>query len=311
MKFDIFVDSSANLTEKMIEDYSIKVIPYVCMCNGREVVCYENGIPFSKAAEEFYTAMSKGAEVSTSLIPEERIAAQFENSLKAEKDVLMITISSQISGTNHQANNAARELMKKYPERRIYVIDSANSGFGEGLLAVQAAKLRGMGEDVETCCKWLENNKFKLNSYFTVADLKYLRKGGRISSAVAIAGTILNIKPILKADGNAKISMCGKVRGRRKSVAELADYYKNYAVFPEAQTVAISHCNCEEEAVALADLVKEMGAREVTLEYFDIVSGAHVGPGSLAIFFMGKDRRGELFAATEKKAAGKTVHAKG
>ena len=209
MKFDIFVDSSANLTEKMIEDYSIKVIPYVCMCNGKEVVCYENGIPFSKAAEEFYTAMSKGAEVSTSLIPEERIAAQFENSLKAEKDVLMITISSQISGTNHQANNAARELMKKYPERRIYVIDSANSGFGEGLLAVQAAKLRGMGEDVETCCKWLENNKFKLNSYFTVADLKYLRKGGRISSAVAIAGTILNIKPILKADGNAKISMCG------------------------------------------------------------------------------------------------------
>ena len=310
MKFDIFVDSSANLTEKMIEDYGIKVIPYVCICNGKEVICYEDGIPFSKAAEEFYSAMSRGAEVSTSLIPEERIAGKFEQSLQEGKDVLMITISSQISGTNHQAHNAAEALLKKYPERRIYIMDSVNSGFGEGLLAVQAAKLRGMGEDIETCYKWLENNKFRLNSYFTVADLKYLRKGGRISSAVAIAGTILNIKPILKADGNAKISMCGKVRGRKKSVAELADYYKNYAVFPEGQIVAISHCNCEDEALALADMVKEMGAREVTIEYFDIVRGAHVGPGSLGIFFMGKDRRGEQYAAAQKKAAGKTVPAK-
>ena len=166
-----------------------------------------------------------------------------------------------------------------------------------------------MGEDTETCLKWVENNKFRLNSYFTVADLKYLKKGGRISSAVAIAGTILNIKPILKADGNAKISMCGKVRGRKKSVAELARYYEEYAVFPEGQTVAISHCNCEEEALALAEMVKTMGAREVTIEYFDIVSGAHVGPGSLGLFFMGKDRRGEQFA-TEKISAGKPAKAK-
>lgn len=308
MKFDIFVDSSANLTEEMIAESDIKVIPYICMCNGKEVICYKNGVSFAQAAEEFYTAMAEGAEVSTSLITQERIENEFEPSLKAGRDVLMITISSQVSGTNHQAHLAAEALEKRYPERKIYIADSVNSGFGEGLLAVQAASLRGMGEDAETCFKWLENNKFRLNSYFTVADLKYLKKGGRISSAVAIAGTILNIKPILKADGNARISMCGKVRGRKKSVAELADYYKNYAVFPEAQTVAISHCNCKDDAEALAEMVKEMGARDVTIEYFDIVSGAHVGPGSLGIFFMGKDRRGE-HAAAEKRAAGKTVRA--
>ncbi len=309
LKFDIFVDSSANLTEEMIAKSNIKVIPYVCTCDGEQVICYTNGIPFSQAAHKFYSAMERGADVSTSLISSERIAAAFEPSLKEGKDVLMITISSQVSGTNHQAELAAQELMEKYPERRVYIADSANSGFGEGLLAVQAARLRGLGEDAYTCYKWLEGNKFRLNSYFTVADLKYLKKGGRISSAVAIAGTLLNIKPILKADSNGKISMCGKVRGRKKSVAELAECYKKYAVFPEGHTVAISHCNCEEDALALAELVRGMGAEEITIEYFDIVSGAHVGPGSLGLFFIGKDRRGESAASAEKKAAGKKVRA--
>lgn len=307
-KFDIFADSSANLTEKMIAECGIKVISYECTCDGKKVVCY-SGRPFSQDAQEFYSAMSRGAEVSTSLISSQRFYDSVENSLKEGKDALIITISSQISGTNKQACLAAEELQKAYPGRKVYVADSANSGFGEGLLVVQAARLRNMGESAEVCFRWLESNKFRLNSYFTVGDLKYLKKGGRISSAAAIAGTILNIKPILKADGNAKISMCGKVRGRKKSVAELADYYKNYAVFPEGSTVAISHCNCEEDALALAEMVKEMGAKDITIEYFDIVSGAHVGPGSLGIFFMGKDRRGE-HAAEAKAAAGKAVRAR-
>ena len=311
LNFEIFADSSANLTEKMIEEGNIRVISYVCTCNGQEVICYKNGKPFSQAAKEFYEKMAQGAAVSTSLISQERIEAEFEPVLKEGKDILMVTISSQISGTNHQATLAAEALGKKYPQRRIYIVDSVNSGFGEGLLVMYAANLRNMGEDIDTCRKWLESNRFRLNSYFTVGDLKYLRKGGRISSAAAIAGTILNIKPILKADGNAKISMCGKVRGRKKSVAELADYYKTYAVFPEARTVAISHCGCEEDAQALADMVRAMGAENITLEYFDIVSGAHVGPGSLGIFFIGKDRRGEQAASAEKKMAGKTVNVKG
>lgn len=185
-----------------------------------------------------------------------------------------------------------------------------NSSLGEGLLAVKAANLRDMGETLDTCAKWIENNKWKMNSYFTVSDLKYLRKGGRISGVTALAGTLLNIKPILKADGNGRIVMCGRVKGRRKSVAELADYYKNYAVFPEGQTAAICHCDCEDEANALADMIRQLGAKDVTVEYYDIVSGAHVGPGTIALFFMGKDRRGEQ-AEEAKKAAGKTMRAEG
>ena len=306
LSFEIYVDSSANLTEKMIEDNDIKIISYICTCDGKEVVCYKDGRTFAQSAREFYEKMGGGAEVSTSLIPEDRFTAEWEPVLKAGRDVLAVTISAQVSGTHHQACLAAEALMKKYPERKVLVADSANSSLGEGLLAVRAAKLRGMGGSIEACHKWIEDNRFKMNSYFTVADLKYLKKGGRISGAVAIAGTLLNIKPILKADGNGKISMCGKVRGRRKAIAELAGCYKKYAAFPEGQTAAICHCDCAVEAEELADMIRELGATDVTVEYYDIVSGAHVGPGTIALFFTGADRRGEHSAAKRTEApAGK------
>lgn len=308
LSFEIYVDSSANLTEKMIEDNNIRVISYVCTCDGREVVCYRDGRTFAQSAKEFYSKMSAGADVSTSLIAEDRFIEEWEPVVKNGRDVLAVIISSQVSGTYHQACLAAEELMRRYPERKVLVADSANSSLGEGLLAVRAAKLRGMGESIEACHKWIVDNRFRMNSYFTVADLKYLKKGGRISGAVAIAGTLLNIKPLLKADGNGKISMCGKVRGRRKAIAELAECYKKYAVFPEGQTVAICHCDCEEEAEALADMIRQLGATDVTVEYYDIVSGAHVGPGTIALFFTGVDRRGEHAAARRAEVpAGKGV----
>lgn len=308
MKFEIFVDSSANLTEKMIAECGIKVIPYICTCDGEEVVCYRDGNTFAQSAKNFYAAMSAGADVCTSLITQARFESEWQPTLEEGKDILMLTISSQVSGTNHQANLAAEALMQRYPGRKIYVADAVNSSLGEGLLAVKAAKLRDMGETLEACAEWIEGNKWKMNSYFTVSDLKYLKKGGRISGAVALAGTLLNIKPILKADGNGRIVMCGRVKGRRKSVAELAEYYKNYAVFPEGATAAICHCDCEDEANALAEMIRQMGARDVTVEYYDIVSGAHVGPGTIALFFMGKDRRGEE-KQPEKRPDGKTVRA--
>ena len=175
-KFDIYADSSANLTEKMIADCGIKVISYECTCDGKKVICY-SGRPFSDDARDFYGAMSRGAEVSTSLISSQRFYDAAEQSLKEGRDALIITISAQVSGTHKQACLAAEQLEKDYPGRRVYVFDSANSGFGEGLLAVQAARMKNMGESAEVCFKQLEISRFRLNSYFTVADLKYLKKG--------------------------------------------------------------------------------------------------------------------------------------
>ena len=306
--FDIFTDSSANLNDEMLQASGIKVISYHCLVNGQNTLCYENGRPFAETAKEFYGKMSEGAEVSTSLICEASIVEAVEPSLKAGRDVLLITIASGISGTYAQAVAASKALKEKYPEAKCIVADSATASLGEGLIAVNAAKLRDMGESVESCAEWIEENKYKQNAYLTVGDLKYLRKGGRISATLAIAGTLLNIKPIIKADGGtpAKLTFTGRERGRKRALEALLKAFDENVLNPENQTVAIAHCNCEEDALKLAEAVKERGATDVIIEYYDLCTGAHVGPGTIALFFTGKDRRSAAAVADAKKR-GKTA----
>lgn len=306
--FDIFTDSAANLTEEMLASSGIGVISYTCLVDGKETLCYEDGKPFSEKAKEFYESMSHGAEVKTSLVGEARITEAVTPSMERGNDVLFITISSGISGTHNQALQAQKELCRLFPQCRLIVVDSANASLGEGLLAMSAAKLRDMGESIDACAKWLEENKYKMNSYVTVNDLKYLRKGGRISATLAIAGTLLNIKPIIKADGGspAKLTFFSKERGRRRALETLANSFSENAEAPETQTVAITHCNCAEDAERLAEMVRERGARDVVIEFYDMCTGSHVGPGTVALFFMGKDRRGgaaQKAASSRKKAA--------
>lgn len=290
MKFDIFVDSSANLTEEMIEENGIGVVSYTCTVNGTDMECYEKGKPFKEIAKKFYDAMREGAETKTTLVNSEKIIEQVTPSLQAGKDVLFITISSGISGTNAQAKAAAAQLKEKFPDRKMIVVDSYNASLGEGLFAVYAAQLRDMGESIEACAEWIEARQLNMNSAFTVSDLKYLRRGGRISATKAIAGSILNIKPILKADGNGKISSAGNERGRRKALARLAQTFSEQVVNPENQIVCISHADCEEDALLLADMIKARGAKDVVIQWYDICTGSHVGPGTVALFFLGKER---------------------
>ena len=292
-EFDIFVDSAANLTEKMIEDTGIKVIPFKCTVNGEERSCFESGVPFSITAKKFYEDLAKGADIKTSLVCENDFICALTPSLEQGKDAIIITITSTLSGTYAQALRAQAALSEMFPERKVFVADSANASLGEGLLAVEVAKLRDSGESIETCAKWLEDNTYKMNSYVTVEDLKYLRKSGRVSLVAAIAGAILNIKPMLKADEKspANLVVYSKERGRRKSIEALVKAFKENVSEPEKQTVAITHCNCEDEAVALSGRLKELGARQVEIEYYDLCTGSHVGPGTMALFFFGKDRR--------------------
>ncbi|MDE6868017.1 MAG: DegV family protein [Clostridia bacterium] len=307
-KFDIYVDSSANLTDDMIASTDINVIPYMCTVNGEERFCYENGMPFAVTAKKHYEDMLSGADAKTSLIGEARFIEAVTPSLEAGRDVFIITIASGISGTHSQALAAKRALEKQFPKNKIYVGDSANASLGEGLLAVNVARLRDMGESLNACAEWFEENKYKMNAYCVVQDLKYLRKGGRISTTLAIAGTILNIKPILRADGGnpAKLAFWSKERGRKKAFDSVLKEFDELCINPENQTVAITHCNCEEDALKLAELVKEHGAREVVIEYYDLCTGSHVGPGTLALFFTGKDRRNpQAFPQLQKR--GKTA----
>lgn len=293
--FDIFVDSAANVPDDIIARTGIKVIPFTYTVNGEEKKCYEDGVPFSKAAKTFYEQMAEGADVKTSLVCEDNFVKAVTPSMEQGKDVLLITITASLSGTNAQALKAQNTLKGLFPDRKMYVVDSANASLGEGMLAIDTAAQRDGGKSLEECRDWAENNKYNIHSYVTVNELKYLKKSGRVSTVAAIAGTILNIKPMLKADGGspATLAVYSKERGRRKSIDALVNAFKQHVTEPENQTIYIAHGNCEDEAASLSDTLKELGANDIVLEYYDLCTGTHVGPGTIALFFKGKDRRGK------------------
>lgn len=289
--FDIYVDSAANLTAEMEEKGKIRVVSYTCRIDGKEMECYEKGRPFSETAKKFYDAMRAGSETATSLVNSEKFYDAIRPSLEDGKDVMIITISSGLSGTNAQAKLAAEKAQADFPERRIVVPDVMNASLGEGLFAVKVAEMRDAGASIDECMQWIEENKFNMHAEFTVADLKYLRRGGRISATMAIAGTLLNIKPILRANGAGKISSAGTERGRKKALARLAETFGQTIVDPAGKTVAICHADCAEDAEYLAGLLREKGAENIVIEWYDICTGSHVGPGTVALFYMGDDRR--------------------
>lgn len=296
--FDIIADSAANLTDEMIEKYSIGVVSYSVNIDGTEMESYVKGANSEEIAKKFYAAMREDKNTKTTLVNAGKIIDAVTPRFEAGRDVLFVSLSSTISGTYNQAKFAAEELSKTYPDRKMLIFDCYNAGLAEGLFAVYAAKLGDMGYTLDECYEWMETNKFRMNSVFTVSNLKYLKRGGRISATLAIAGTLLNIKPILWADENGKIvSMCNE-RGRKKAIAKLADTFAERVVDPENQIVAIAHADCEEDALALRDMVIERGAKEVVIAMFEICTGSHVGPGSLALFYLGKERGKE-----EKKSS--------
>ena len=301
--FDIFADSAANLTDEMVAETGIKIIPFHYIINGQERPCYEAGTPFAQIAKEFYGELAKGTDIKTSLICEQEFVDAVTPSLEAGRDAIIVTITEGLSGTFVQAMKAQETLKEKYPERKVFVVDSVNASLGEGILAYRAAKLRDGGADVEECAKWLEDNKYLLNSYVTVNDLKYLKRSGRVSTIAAVAGAILNIKPMLKADGGspATLKVYAKERGRKKSIDALMKAFSEYAGEGFADTVCITHGDCEEEALALAEEFKKRGATQIFIEYYDLCTGSHVGPGTLAVFFFGKDRRTPQEVAEHKK----------
>ena len=292
-QFDIYCDSGANIPYEIVKERGINVISYSYNVDGKEFSCYGDGKNFAEIAKKFYEDMRNGVEFKTSLIDVHKIIDAVTPSLEGGRDVLMTFISAGISGTFNQAKEAVRVLSEKYPERKIIACDSVNASMGEGLLVIKACDLRDMGESVEAAAEWFEGNKYNLNSYLTVGDLKYLKRGGRISTTLAIAGTLLNIKPVLKANGEdvAQIVFHSKERGRKRALTALAENFTENVVDPENQTIAICHCDCEEDALSLAEILKERGAKEIVIEYYDLCSGAHVGPGTIALFFYGKDRK--------------------
>ena len=283
----LFTDTSANLPLALTKKHSITVVPFSYTVNGKEAD-YPDDTDFDGAA--FYGAMRAGAVVKTSMVNPNLMAKYFERALSQGDDVLYVGMSGGISGTAQAAVIAAAELTEKYPERHIVTIDTYAASLGEGLQVLEAAGMIEQGKPLGEIKERLLARRPHMCQFFTVDDLAYLKRGGRISGATALVGTVLGIKPILCGDETGHIVSCGKVRGNKRAYAELANYFDTRAL-DQSEMLGIAHADNEEGAQALIALLREKGFTGECLNVvYEPVTGAHVGPGTVALFFYGKEK---------------------
>lgn len=289
MKYTIFTDTSANLPGNITEQYNIKVVPLTYCIGGEEKLCL-NPTTFDAAA--YYGALKGKVAVTTSLASVQSFLNAFEPELQAGNDILYIGMSSGISGTCQSAANAAAELAEQYPERGIFTVDTLAASLAEGLFVLDAIKLREQEVSIEETARILRDSVQQMLQVFTVEDLGYLHRGGRISGVSAIIGSVLHVNPILVGNEEGKIIVKEKVRGRKKALDTLVQCYNNNVASPEEQTVCISHCGCPDDALRLAQAIDASNKpREILIENFEPVTGSHVGPGAIALFFKGNSRK--------------------
>lgn len=241
--------------------------------------------------QDFYSDMRKGQMPSTTQVNVYQYTELFKEYLKKGLDIIYIGFSSALSGSFNSAAVAAENIKGEFPDRKIAAIDSLCASMGEGLLLYYAMKMKSEGADFDTIVKWANENKGKLNHWFTVDDLNHLQRGGRLSKAQAIIGSILNIKPILNIDENGKLVAREKIRGRKQALETLVAKAEKYIIEPEKQVVFISHGDCYKEALFVENLLREkLKVKDVNINFVGPVIGAHAGPGTVAIFFFGNSR---------------------
>lgn len=289
MNYDIFTDSTANLPNQIINRFSINVIPVPVIVNGDITYSYEKG--GKNDLKIFYEKLRKKESISTSCINVETFVEAFAKVLDEGRDILYIAFSSALSVTCENGRAAAARLAQEYPDRKIVVEDSLGASMGEGLLVYHACILKENGKSLEEVSDWLESNKLRLAHWFTVEDLYWLFKGGRVKPTSYLLASMLNIKPVMHCDDEGRLTAVGKVFGRKKSIAAMVDKMVATVENPSEQMVFIGHGDCIEDAELLKKKIMEkMEVKEFIIHYIDPVISAHSGPGTLAVFFLGKNR---------------------
>lgn len=287
--FKIFTDSSANLTDELIKQYDIGIASLVFYSGDKEYISYEEGVETN--LQQFYHMLRKKEVLTTSCVNEETFINVFEPTLQADCDILYIGFSSALSATYISGEKAANALRKKYPKRKIITVNTLGGSLGEGLLVLYAARLKEEGKSITEVQKWLEQNRLKLCHYFTLDDLFYLFRGGRVKKTNYLLANIINIKPIMHMDDYGRLIPIGKVMGRKKSLNTLAEMVIKDIVEPENQTICISHGDCIEDVNYLKEKIEaSIKVKDWVINYIDPVVGAHSGPGTVAIFFLGNHR---------------------
>ena len=287
MSFAVFADGSANLPKSMLE--GISLLPCDYTVDGEPYTYWGDVDSFD--AHPFYEGLRNGTVVRTTLLNTSLFLSRFAPILTQGIDIIYISMSSGISGTYNAARIAAQELMDLYSGSFVHIVDSLGCGFGNGLLAVRAAKLSREGVSAREAAAILDQEVPHTCQYFTVDDLNFLKNTGRVSGMSAKIGTVLNIKPILFGDKTGHIISCAKVRGRAKAIETLVKKYEEKRVRSGEQTICISHGDCLQDAELLASLVREITPEvPITICQHEPFSGAHVGPGMLGLFFRGTER---------------------
>lgn len=289
-EYIISTDTSCDFPLEYVKQHQLPLVTLFYSIDG---VTGENGCPNSDVLKNFYDKMRAGSMTKTQQASIEDTEKVFREILQEGKDILHIAFSSGLSGTANAARLAAENMMEEFPERKIIVIDSLCASLGQGLLVDYALKLQQQGKTMEETAKWLEDHIQNICHLFTVEDLKYLQRGGRISKTTALVGTMIGIKPVLHVDPEGKLVSISKVRGRKQSIQALVNKMEeNIGKYRgEKQPIFISHGDCIEDANYLAELVKErFGYDEFLINDVGPTIGAHSGPGTLALFFMGETR---------------------
>lgn len=292
--FRIFVDSGANIPAVDVKKYGIEVISFVNYVNGEELVNFNSELSPEEEriqGKKYYDAVREGAEIKTSLVNTAEFIDHFKVALNQGEDVLYISLSKNISGTYNAAKLAAEDLAEDFPERKICLVDALNASLGQGIHAIYASFMRDRGMDVEEVAKIIEETVPHMNGMFTVGDLKYLAHTGRIHQATALVGNVLSIKPILRGNADGYIVEFKKCRGRKKSLETLIDLVCDNIVEPEKQIVGIAHADAYEESLYVMEKIKERAnVKEFINTSYDYCTGSHVGPDTIALFFIAANR---------------------
>lgn len=288
-EYVILTDSSADLDQKMVEELGLDVLPLTFLLEEKSYHDYPDGREMNP--KDFYQKVRDGAMPTTNAVNVGQATDFIEPYLKGGKDVLFLAFSSGLSSTYSSIKMAGEELGEKYPERKVYVVDTLCASLGQGLLVWHAVQHKKAGESIEEVRDWVEKNKLNLCHWFTVNDLMHLKRGGRVSAATALVGTMLSIKPVLHMDNEGHLINMTKARGRKASLNAIADKVGELGVDAANQTMFICHSDCIDDAHYVADRVKEKyGTQNFYFNYIGPVIGAHTGVGCVSVFFLGKER---------------------
>ena len=287
--YAFFTETTADCYPELYEEMGAVALPMTFTIRDRQYKGYADNREMS--AHEFYERMRAGETCTTSQLTANEILEALEPAVKEGKEVLYLAFSSGLSGTCQSANIAANELREKYPGCVIEVVDSLLASMGEGLLAYYCGMKLKSGESVRDVAQWARDNVQNFVAWFTVDDLMFLKRGGRLSGGVAIVGSVLGIKPVLHMDEVGHLVNMMKVRGRKASLNALVDRYKKTAVDKENNVVFISHGDSYDDCKYVADKIKALGAKEVYIGSIGPVIGSHSGPGTIALFFLSNNAR--------------------